>query len=101
VDRRNSDLFGGRAVFGPVVTRHGFQKSLSGRKELIQMNVLGAYSPVTYPSISKKVAHARPLHTIRLNLVHNAPVPQKVRVSRILGIEVQGPSLFERLRGKS
>jgi hypothetical protein len=71
---------------------------------MIRIDVLGDYHHVTYPLVSqKKAAQGRPVHTMRLNLVNSVLVSAvpKVRVARILGIPVQGPSLFERLRGKS
>jgi hypothetical protein len=70
---------------------------------MIHLNVLGAHRPVMYPSISKKAAQIRPFHTIRLNLLNSVAIPkaQKAHVGRILGIPCTGPSLFERLRGKS
>ena len=68
---------------------------------MIHLNVLGTYSNVIYPIVSKKATQVRTFHTMRLNVLNSCPHTPKVRVGRILGIPVQGPSLFERLRGKS
>ena len=79
-----------------------FQPDLT-EEFMIRIDVLGDYHHVTYPLVLQKAAQDRPIHTMRLNLLNSVagPTPQKVRVARILGIPCTGPSLFERLRGKS
>jgi hypothetical protein len=69
---------------------------------MIRIDVLGDYSHVDYPLVLQKAAQVRPVHTMRLNLVNSVVVPKSQRArGRILGIPVQGRSLFEILRGKS